>query len=187
MTVLSTLRFYTTLKNERQHCWFNAAHNLIVYNNFGKELHWVVGSLIFVADRKNGLSAGWGQNENHNLRDTDLGDMVENYDDSHAWLEDDEGNVYDYVHTTDVPPFPPHRRPDWKIEPGFINGVPRKVLARMGYELQPFKEVAQKVLGAVLIAKRVRGNDAVRTFELRTALGNVEDAVADVPITFKVK
>lgn len=187
MTVLSTLRFYTTLKNDRLCCWFNAAHNLIVYDNFGKKLHWVVGSLTFVADRKNDLSAGWGKNEDHKLRDTDLSDMVENYDDSHAWLEDDEGNVYDYVHTTDVPPFPLHRRPDWKMEVGFINGVPRRVLARRGYELVPFNEVAQKLLGALLIGKRRRDNDAVRTFELLTALGNVEDAVMDIPITIKVK
>jgi len=172
MTVLSTLR-YTTFRYVRNQCWYNAAHNIITYKNLtGKNLRWVCGAVIIWADRKNGLSMSIGYGGG-TRRDLNLRDAIRNYDDSHAWLEDDEGNVYDFFYEENVPSI---AHPDFTLEAGFIDGVPRKVLAQQGYDLRPFNEVAQAAVPCLLLQKKPTDPEMVaRQRNLRKAVGDVEN------------
>jgi hypothetical protein len=172
MTVLSTLR-YTTFRYVRNQCWYNAAHNIIVYKNLtGKDLHWVVGAMVIWADRKNNTKGSIGY-DGATRRDNDLGNLLRNHDDSHAWLEDDEGNVYDYFYEENVPPI---AHPDFTLEAGFIDGVPRKVLAQQGYDLRPFNESAQAAVPCLLLQKKPTDPEMVaRLRNLRKAVGDVEN------------
>jgi hypothetical protein len=71
---------------------------------------------------------------------------------THAWLEDDNGNVWDYIHQEDIDKY--KKSPDcsrWKLKAGPIEGIHRSVLKEMGYELYAYpKESIQKVLEEIL-------------------------------------
>ena len=115
------------------------------------------------------MSIGYGGGTR---RDLNLRDAIRNYDDSHAWLEDDEGNVYDFFYEENVPPI---AHPDLTLEVGFIDGVPRKVLAQQGYDLRPFNEVAQAAVPCLLLQKKPTDPEmAARLRNLRKAVGDVE-------------
>jgi hypothetical protein len=65
-------------------CYFNAAKNRVRgYKHLN--LHWVCGSLGLAGHFEFG-GKNWG-----------VADFRKKPADSHAWLEDDEGNVYDYI------------------------------------------------------------------------------------------
>ena len=179
MTVLSTLR-YTTFRYVRNQCWYNAAHNIIVYKNLmGKNLHWVVGAVVIWVDRKNNTKGSIGY-DGGKRRDCDPRNLLRNYDDSHAWLEDEDGNVYDYIFEEDVPPVD---HPDFTMDAGFVDGVSRKVLAERGYDLRPFNEVGQALVPYILLQRKPTDPEAVaRLRNLRNAVGDVENVqVAFVP------
>ena len=135
---------YTTLSHIYSACWYDAAHNLVVYKNTRNlDLHWVVGANIVVADRKNMRTMSCGCSDEGGRRSGGLltGDeLLHNSDNSHAWLEDKDGNVYDYY----FPELDAATRsrfthcPDLLLKPGVIEGVSRMSLAKLGYTLIPF-------------------------------------------------
>ena len=171
MTVLSTLR-YTTFRYVRNQCWYNAAHNIIVYKNLtGKNLRWVCGAVVLWADRKKCRAGSCGF-DGAVRRDHDLRNLIQNTDDSHAWLEDEEGNVYDCLYDEQVPTF---AHPDLTLEAGVIEGVPRKVLAEKGYDLRPFIPAAQSLVACMLLQNKPDSLESAAFLKnLRKAVGDVE-------------
>jgi len=62
-----------------------------------------------------------------------LSGLKKDYQNSHGWVEDEYGNVWDYVFEEGK-----------TIKAGFINGVHRSKLFEMGYVLKAFNEESQK-------------------------------------------
>ena len=93
-------------------CWYNAVHNILYFKKHRNlSLHWVVGAQVFWANRKEEKFSGVGikgrkypdgRKEILTIdRIYDLDDLEDRFTNSHSWLEDDDGNVYDrYILTT---------------------------------------------------------------------------------------
>ena len=154
MTCYSTLRYeiYTQLKNEHNKCWYNAAYNRLVYKNLqGLKLHWVVGgrrSAVSSKSRGNFLGFEMKNGEIQLMTQPDR-----RWTSSHAWLEDDSGNVWDYIQPEDVAKYReyPDSQSYWNLEAGYIQGVPHSVLKELGYELYAYpKESQKKILEKLL-------------------------------------
>ena len=152
---LSTLRYeiYTELKNEHNRCWYNASYNRCVYRQTKNlKLHWVVGGIMYAKSRKNRDYTVLGFIKNK-YGEPELRKNFNNYlqvSDTHAWLEDDDGNVWDYLHPEDVERHNVNA-PDWKLKAGYIRGIHRSVLAKLGYELYPHPvETQKKILEMIL-------------------------------------
>jgi hypothetical protein len=75
--------------------------------------------------------------------------MMRNWDDSHAWLEDEDGNVYDYFYEEDID-LMPEQRPDFTLEAGRIEKVSKADLAKKGYILTPYAIEDQAYLAVCL-------------------------------------
>jgi hypothetical protein len=98
---LSTLRYSTPIYEENN-CWFNAANNLKHYRLNGKDLHLVLGAHAQLNDptnigpktaQFNGIiptsKTTWEVREEAMWKEPEF---------SHGWLEDEDGNVYDYIY-----------------------------------------------------------------------------------------
>jgi hypothetical protein len=159
---------YTTLSHIYSACWYDAAHNLVVYKNTRNlDLHWVVGASIIVVDRKKMRTMSCGiSDETAGLLTGD--ELLRNSDNSHAWLEDKDGNVYDYY----FPELDTAARsrykdcPDLLLKPGVIEGVSRKTLAKLGYTLIPFTMKDQCLTALLRIQSVVTPS---RIFDLENA------------------
>lgn len=129
---------YSTLIAQKKCCWWNAAHNRIVYKRTRNlNLRWVVGAWKVVLNRKMGWGSSNGYNPITKLPRTGEADIMRNWDDTHAWLEDEDGNVYDYFYQEDID-LMPEQRPDFTLEAGRIEGVSRADLAKKGYIITPY-------------------------------------------------
>lgn len=159
---------YTTLIHENNHCWYNAAHNLVVYKETRNlDLHWVVGACIVVVNRKKvrNLSCGISDEGGGLLTGEEL---VHNSDNTHAWLEDKDGNVYDYYfHELDAQARSRSTEcPDLLMTPGVIEGVSRQTLVKMGYTLIPFTMENQCLIALIQIKS---AQTPKRIFDLENA------------------
>lgn len=145
-------------------CWYNAAHNIIYFKKHRHlNLHWVVGAQVLWANRQKGefTAVGMrgkkypdGRKEILPLdRIYSLDDLEDRFCNSHSWLEDDEGNVYDMIYPDDDKEVRAASADpvSWRLKPGMIEGVPRDVLDQMGCELIPFSLPAQKVVLQAII------------------------------------
>ena len=167
-TTTTTTRMYSTLLHENNCCWYNAAHNLVVYKETRNlDLHWVVGASIIVVDRKKVRTLSCGiSDDNGGLLTGD--ELIQNSDNSHAWLEDKNGNVYDYFfHECDAQARSRFTEcPDLLLKPGVIEGIPRQTLAKMGYSLVPFP-MKDQCITALIRIKSTR--TPKRIFDLENA------------------
>jgi hypothetical protein len=115
-------------------CYFNAAKNLVSPAYKHLNLHWVCGSL--------GL-AGHFEYGGKNWK---AKDFKAKPNDSHAWLEDDEGNVYDYIFDRYA-----EFAKTWNKKPTFptswcVEGISKADLKEEGLEYVPASEEATEVI-----------------------------------------
>ena len=151
-------------------CWYNAVHNILYFKKHRNlNLHWVVGAQVFWANRKEGKFSGVGikgrkypdgRKEIMTIdRIYDLDDLEDRFTNSHSWLEDNDGNIYDMIYPDDDKEI--REKSDdpvsWRLKPGMIEGVPRDVLDQMGCELIPFSLPAQKVILQAIIDENEGG------------------------------
>ena len=154
MTVLSTLRHWELSKVPHR-CWYNAILNRNTYLNlFGVRLHWVVGASRYHAPTRTLKGSGFMDEQATMLRTKE--DLKTNWDDTHAWLEDDEGYVYDYLLDKEVDFLKREdpRRRRWKLDAGFIEGQTYAALKAKGYELIPFPHECRQVVIEMLIERQ---------------------------------
>ena len=157
-TVKSVPRFV------RDQCWYNAVHNILYFaKHRNLNLRWVVGAQRMWADRREnkfgaigmrGRKYPDGRKELFTIdRFYSMDALANHFNNSHAWLEDDEGNVYDMIYPSDdeFVRSLTENPVSWRLKPGMIEGVPRDVLDQMGYELIPFSLRSQKVVLEALI------------------------------------
>ena len=157
MSVLSTLRHAFNPTYKEGHCWFNAAKNLRPLSKTnGVPLHWVCGARQYHANAERCM---WTGMDGRLLPDGRKVEVVHDektlrrrWRDTHAWLEDDSGNVYDYIYETDAQ-FPAEWKNTsrWKMDVGFVNGIHRSRLAELGFQLTPFSLEGQRVVLANLM------------------------------------
>ena len=165
---LSTLRNHQLIYEE-QRCWYNAIINANAYRNvYGLDLKWVVGALKLHSSKGCVGSNGFmNYDGTFTLRQPE--DLEEHWDDTHAWLEDDEGNVYDYVTKHDYSlmyALDPYCR-RFKLKEGFIIGESYASLKKNGYELIPFDYESRKVvLKGLREYQRSRGEDGEWAYHL---------------------
>jgi hypothetical protein len=164
----STLRNHTLVYEEQQ-CWYNAINNANAYKNvYGLNLKWVVGALKLHSPMGCIGSNGFMKNDGtFTLRPPE--DLKENWDDTHAWLEDDEGYVYDYVTEHDYSLMglldPQCKR--FKMKVGFVVGETYASLKKKGYELIPFDDESMKVVMKGLREyQKSRGEDGEWAYHL---------------------
>jgi hypothetical protein len=140
--MLSETPFTVPIEAVLFHCYFNAFHNQRGrYKDLNLKV--VIGSL--------GLAGHFEYGGKHHTR----ADFYKNPLDSHAWLEDDKGNVYDYI----FPQYAEFAR-TWGKKPTFatnweICGMSKKELAEDGLEYIPCPKLARPDLinNIVAIAK----------------------------------
>ena len=164
---LSTLRNHT-LVNEYSQCWYNAIINANAYRHvYGLELKWVVGAVKFHAPRGNIGRNGFMDDDENTLRTPE--DLRTNWDDTHAWLEDDEGLVYDCIMEEEyaiVRMIDPYRR-RFKMDAGFIVGESYASLKKKGYELIPYPEESKRVvMNGLRERQRYNGDDGTYKLNL---------------------
>ena len=131
---LSTLRYSTPIYKEAQ-CWYNAASNIKHYRLQGKNLHLVLGAHAYITDPNN-LNPRTAQFNGIYPTSKNTWEVKENEiwaepAFSHGWLEDENGNVYDYIYKG--------------RERGIIEGESKKSLATRGLHychLSPLTEMA---------------------------------------------
>lgn len=85
-------------------------------------------------------------------------DLIRNWDDTHAWLEDEEGNVWDHITEEDIEnikSIDPRKR----IKKGFIQGESYRELLDKGYELIPYTEEQRQDMLKILITRRLNRED----------------------------
>jgi hypothetical protein len=168
-------------------CWYNAVHNIIYFKNHRNlDLHWVVGAQVLWGNRKKGefTAVGMrgkkypdGRKEILPLdRVYTLEDLEDRFCNSHSWLEDKDGNVYDMIYPDDDKEVRAASSDpvSWRLKPGMIEGVPRDVLDQMGCELIPFSLPAQKVVLQAIIDENEGssglGEDGEEAIELLKAV-----------------
>jgi hypothetical protein len=119
---------------------------------YGMDLKYVIGATKYHTHEQTLRGNGFTE-DGKTLRTAE--DLKQNWDDSHAWLEDDEGNVYDCITDRDYEMISEWdkfgRR--WKMKAGFIQGESYKSLRSKGYELIPFNDEQRKVVLDVLIER----------------------------------
>ena len=191
MTVLSTLRHTWTQPHcTLGECWFNAAYNKFIYEKkTGKTLRWVIGGRVRTYDKGKNHYQGFGfcrANGEYVLNDL-LGTntLVSAWNCSHAWLEDDEGNVYDYS-LPEENEFLNNNRPMplWSVPDGMIEGVPKHILKQQGYDFYPFSHTAQCILIAVILSKNPNGFPdriaALDVLRAATVLSHPQSLLVDI-------
>ena len=196
MTVLSTLRHTWTQPHSKEgDCWFNAAYNKFFYEKkTGKTMHWVIGGRVRHYNKLTGMSHPQGFSEVKGafmLNDLlGINKVIKEWNDSHAWLEDDEGNVYDYSLPDEnayicrnLP------MPSWSVPDGMIEGVPKHILKQQGYELFAFSHTAQCILIAMILSKNPNGfPDRIAALDvLRSAVSLTHPEVQNINIEYKKK
>lgn len=119
---------------------------------YGLDLKWVVGATKYHTAEQVLRGSGLMDDEK-TLRTPE--DLRENWDDTHAWLEDDEGNVYDCITQVDYErlKYWDIERRKWKMNAGYIQGESYKSLRAKGYELIPYNEEQRKVVLDMLIER----------------------------------
>jgi hypothetical protein len=175
MTCLSTLRteMYTEFKNDYNKCWYNASHNRLVYKQHqGLKLHWVVGGIRCMMSKKTGdaVYLGFDKSKTGEIKLRTNFESTNRWSHTHAWLEDDYGNVWDYTHEEDVERY--RESPDstdWKLEAGPIEGIHRSVLKEMGYELYAYPVETQKI-----ILEKILDQDAIIPDEIEETLEMIQ-------------
>lgn len=82
------------------------------------------------------------------LRDAEDLKYGDNWKDTHAWLEDDEGRVYDAITDDDFLTMLRHDPNGlrWKLPQGFIIGETKEDLKKKGYEVIPLPMDCRKVV-----------------------------------------
>ena len=120
---------------------------------YGMDLKWVLGARIYHTSEGNLEGNGFMGDHTFTLRTPE--NLKENWDDTHAWLEDEDGNVYDYVSARDyecVRMFDPYGR-RWRMKEQLIIGETYASLKKRGHELIPYNEEQRKVVLDILIQK----------------------------------
>jgi hypothetical protein len=145
---LSTLRNHKLIYEE-QRCWYNAMINSYAYNQvYGLNLKWVVGALKLHSPKGCVGSNGFMNYDGDTFTLRPPEDLKENWDDTHAWLEDDEGYVYDYITEHDYSLMsmidPQCKR--FRMKSGFVIGETYASLKKNGYELIPYSMESRKVV-----------------------------------------
>jgi hypothetical protein len=131
-------KFYSTKKNQgrwiESECYYNACYNRV--NAFkGLGLKMVIGSL------------GLNSHFEYGGRNWTMKQFKQNPRDSHAWLEDAEGNVYDYIYEVYA-----YCAKTWGKKVSFptnweIIGISKKALKEeYGLEYVPAEKVVQMMI-----------------------------------------
>lgn len=144
---LSTLR-YSLPQHKKNDCWFNAANNLRHYQLNGKNLHLVFGSYISYTTLplRDGDAQFYGTRPLDTMRwEVDEAEMWRDYLFSHGWLEDDDGNIYDYVF-------------EGTKKNTLIEGVSKAEMARNNYHYYPAPPLLQHHIHTCLMAGNERTN-----------------------------
>ena len=156
MTVLSTLRHTYQPIYEENKCWFNSARNLAPLSKLnGVKLHQVIGCVKWrYAEGDSAYTGYYGKTvDGKKIAAPYTEDLLrKRWRDTHAWLEDDDGNVYDYLYERETNEVGNHKDHSlWKMNEGFINGLPRSYLADMGYVLTPYSTEGQQIVRGALM------------------------------------
>jgi hypothetical protein len=121
--------------------------NADAYKNvYGMNMKWVVGGRIYHTAEGKFEGNGFMDGETFTIRTPE--DLKTNWDDTHAWLEDEEGLVYDCVTEIDyitARGFDPSGY-KFKMKAGFIVGDTYKNLKQKGLEYVPYPMEHRKVV-----------------------------------------
>jgi hypothetical protein len=120
---------------------------------YGMDMKWVVGAVAYHTPKLNMEVNGFMGDDTFTLRTPE--NLKENWDDTHAWLEDEDGNVYDYITERDYEMtrlFDPYSR-RYKMKEGLILGETYASLKKRGHELIPYNEEQRKVVLDILIER----------------------------------
>ena len=154
----------TSTRFVQNQCWYNAVHNILYYQKHRNlKLNWVVGAQVLWANRKNDEFSAIGMRgkkypDGHKEiltidRFYTLDQLERRFTNTHSWLQDDDGNVYEMIYPDDVKAVMSASADpvSWRLKAGMIEGMPRDVLDQKGCELIPFSLRAQKVVLEAII------------------------------------
>jgi len=165
----------------KNHCWYNASINLPKLEaKYGCKMKVVVGSASFIFENGDLSVCGIKFSHRHTIAEREIRknpnitndeiwviikkemlkgslpnltmrELIGDERNSHGWVEDEYGNVWDYVFDEGK-----------TIKAGFINGVHRSKLAEMGYVLKAFNEESQKFVLETLYASTLRNVEKLK-------------------------
>jgi hypothetical protein len=163
-------------------CWYNASVNLPKLEaKYDRKMKVVVGSASFILKNGDLSICGINDDQRHtfflreklknpkityeeiwamikkevlrgSLPNLSRSELKKEYTNSHGWVEDEYGNVWDYVF-----------KEGETIKPGFINGVHRSKLAEMGYVLKAFDEEDQKFVLKSVYSSTIKSIESLKS------------------------